>query len=108
MLREIVFHAKENVIKLYVCFLDIKQAFGCDWHDGLFYKLYNSGVNKRIFKVFHFFFTGMKSCVKCQNCKSRWFSVLRGTEQGRVISPPFYLIFKCARGILTWNVFLPY
>ena len=93
MLRELVFHAKENSSKLYVCFLDVKKAFDCVWHDGLFYKLYRSGINKRIFKVFQNLFTGMKSCVKCQNCKSGWFSVLRGTGQGRVISPPFYLVF---------------
>ena len=65
--------------KLYVCFLDVKKAFDCVWTDGLFYKLYKSGVNKHIFKVIQKCFTGMKSCVKCQNCKSRLFSVLRGT-----------------------------
>ena len=35
----------------------------------------------------------MKRCTKCQDCKSHWFSVLRGTGQGRVIYPPFYFIF---------------
>ena len=36
MLRELVFHAKENSSKLYVCFLDVKNAFDCVWHDVLF------------------------------------------------------------------------
>ena len=41
LLRESIFYAKENGSKLYVCFLDVKKAFDCVWHDGLFYKLYN-------------------------------------------------------------------
>ena len=46
MLRESIFYASENGSKVYVCFLDVKKAFDCVWHEGLFYKLYHSGNMK--------------------------------------------------------------
>ncbi|KAH3885146.1 hypothetical protein DPMN_009136 [Dreissena polymorpha] len=39
MLRESVYFAREHGSKLYVCYLDGRQAFDKVWHDGLFYKL---------------------------------------------------------------------
>ena len=47
LIRESIFYARENGSKLFVCFLDVKKAFDCVWHEGLFYKLYNSGINKK-------------------------------------------------------------
>ena len=40
LVQESVNYAKENNSKLYVCFLDAKQAFDHVWHDGLFFKLH--------------------------------------------------------------------
>ena len=93
MLRESIYFAKENGSRLYVCFLDVRKAFDCVWHDGLFYKLYKCGVNKSIFKILQNLYTGMSSCVRHQDCKSDWFPILQGTRQGGVISPFLYLIF---------------
>lgn len=93
MLRESIYFAKENGSRLYVCFLDVRKAFDCVWHDGLFYKLYKCGVNKSIFKILQNLYTGMSSCVRHQGCKSDWFPILQGTRQGGVISPFLYLIF---------------
>ena len=38
-LRESVYFTREHGSKLYVCYLDGRQAFDKVWHDGLFYKL---------------------------------------------------------------------
>ena len=92
LLRESISYAKENGSKLYVCFLDIKKAFDCVWHDGLFYKLYNSGVNKTFCRLIVNMYTDMFSCVRNRGHKSSWFRVLQGTRQGGVISPFLYLI----------------
>ena len=87
LLRESISYAKENGSKLYVCFLDVKKAFDCVWHDGLFYKLYNSGVNKTFCRLVVNMYTDMFSCVRNHGHKSSWFRVLQGTRQGGVISP---------------------
>lgn len=93
MLRESIYFAKENHSRLYVCFLDVRKAFDCVWHDGLFYKLYNMGIDKAIFSILQNLYTGMSSCVKFKGCKSGWFPILQGTRQGGVISPFLYLVF---------------
>ena len=93
LLRESIFYAKENGSKLYVCFLDVKKAFDCVWHDGLFYKLYNSGINKTFCRLIVNMYTDMFSCVRSRGYKSFWFPVLQGTRQGGVISTFLYLIY---------------
>ncbi len=40
-LRESIHFAKENSSKLYIGFLDVRKAFDCVWHSGLFVKYLN-------------------------------------------------------------------
>lgn len=93
LLRESIFSAKENSSKLFVCFLDVKKAFDHVWHEGLFYKLYHSGISKQIYHLIVNMYTDMYSCVKCQGQRSYWFPVLQGTGQGGVLSPFLYLLY---------------
>ena len=72
MLRESISYAAENGSKVYVCFLDVKKAFDCVWHEGLFYKLYHSGINKVFCKLIINMYTGMSSCVRGRGFKSDW------------------------------------
>ena len=69
LLRESIFYAKENGSKFYVCFQDVKKAFDCVWHDGLIYKLYNSGINKTFCRLIVDMYTDMSSCVRSRNYK---------------------------------------
>ena len=89
----IIFYASENDSKVYVCFLDVKKAFDCVWHEGLFYKLYHSGINKVFCKLIINMYMDMSSCVRGRGFKSDWFQVRQGTRQGGVISPFLYLLF---------------
>ena len=93
LLRETVNFANENGSLLYVCFLDVRKAFDCVWHDGLFYKLYNIGIDKALFKILQNLYKGMTSCVKFHGCKSEWFPIQQGTRQGGVISPLLFLVY---------------
>ena len=51
LIKEAIQFAKEKGSKVYACFLDVRKAFYQVWHDGLFYKLYNCGINRTILKV---------------------------------------------------------
>lgn len=93
LLRESIFFAKENSSKLFVCFLDVKKAFDHVWHEGLFYKLYKSGISNQIYHLIVNMYTDMYSCVKYQGQRSYWFPVLQGTRQGGVLSPFLYLLY---------------
>ena len=93
LLHESIAYAKENSSKLYVCFLDAKKAFDKVWHAGLFYKMYNMGVDRSILRSVMEMYDGMTSCVQYMGYRSPWFPVLQGTRQGGVISPFLYLLF---------------
>ncbi|MEW8150680.1 MAG: reverse transcriptase family protein [Candidatus Thiodiazotropha endolucinida] len=93
LVRESLCFAKENGSKVYACYLDIRKAFDQVWHDGLFYKLANCGIDKAILKILLNLYTDMESCVRTQAQKSEWFPVLQGTRQGGVISPFLFLIY---------------
>lgn len=93
LLQESVNFTKKNNSKLYVCFLDVKQAFDNVWHDGLFLKLYDLGMELYIWKFIVNLHENVTSYVKFRGYKSDSFNVLRGTRQGGVTSPLMYLCF---------------
>ena len=93
LVKEAIQFAKEKGSKVYACFLDVRKAFDQVWHDGLFYKLYNRGINRTMLKVIMNLYTDMESCVKTQAHKSAWFPVRQGTRQGGVMSPFLYLVY---------------
>jgi hypothetical protein len=92
-LKESIHNCIENGSKVYVCFLDAKQAFDRVWHTGLFKKLYDSSIDTVVYKSFLNMYTDMVSQVKYRGCLSDWFPVLQGTRQGGVSSPRLYLLY---------------
>ena len=49
--------------KIFACFVDFKKAFDSIWHDGLYYKLLQSGVGGKVFDIIK----SMYSNNKCAN-----------------------------------------
>ena len=92
-LSESLYFAKENNSKLYVCFLDCKQAFDRVWHDGLFYKLMNKNVDRLTLNCIMNMYKGSTSIVRHNGLFSDPVPVRQGTRQGGVSSPSMYLIY---------------
>ena len=89
LLQESVHYARENGSKLYICFLDAKKAFDKVWHDRLFLKLYETGIELYMYlwKILVSLHAQVSSCVLFKGFKSNVFSVTQGSRQGGVISP---------------------
>ena len=51
MFKECCRFAKENHSNLYACFLDVQKAFDKIWHNGLFFKLYQTGKLSNLLRV---------------------------------------------------------
>ena len=51
LLHESIYYADENKSKLYVCFLDAQKAFDKVWHEGLFIKLFEMGIDFYLWKI---------------------------------------------------------
>ena len=93
MVRESMHFTAEFGSKLYMCFLDIRQAFDRVWQDLLMVKLYRKGFNISLIKATIDLYEDMFSCVRSQGVISDWFPVKQGTRQGGCLSPFLYLVF---------------
>ena len=93
ILQESINYAKENNSKLYACFLDAQKAFDKVWHDGLFLKLYEMGLDFYLWKLIVSLHTELSSFVLFRGFKSKPFKIRRGTRQGGVLSPYMFLCY---------------
>ena len=92
-LQETVNHFIERGSKVYCCMLDAASAFDHVWQDGLFYKLFNVGINGRLWRVLRSAYSNVRSCVSFDGILSRWFDVRQSVRQGGVLSAWLYVIF---------------
>ena len=82
-LRECIHFAKENGSRLYVCYLDCKQAFDRVWINGLFYKLSTYGLDRKILQCLFNLYSGLYSSVRHKSITSvDMFPVLQSVRQG--------------------------
>ena len=72
VLRECIYFTHEQHSKLYMCFLDGKQAFDRVWHLGMLYKLH-SCVDQTTFSAIRNMYDNTTSCVSNQGLTSDWF-----------------------------------
>lgn len=93
VLRECIYHSLEQSAKVYLCFLDSKQAFDHVWHDGLIYKLIENNIDATTLLSIRELYRNSKCRVRYQGILSQEFPVLQGTRQGGKSSPLLYLVF---------------
>ena len=91
--QESILHNLERGSKVYTCFLDTRKAFDVVWHEGLFYKLFELGINGKAWRTMKNVYHGMTSRVLFQGEKSEKFNVCQSVRQGGVLSCQFYMIF---------------
>lgn len=92
-LQETVSHYRERRTSTKVVFLDSKKAFDTVDHCRLKIKLNDLGIHGKLWKLLDNMYMNMKSCVKCNNCLSKPFSLERGVRQGSALSAKLYLIY---------------
>ena len=73
--------------KLYTCFIDFKKAFDSIWHEGLFYKLENKGINGNFLKLIVNIYSKTKCALKIYNKTTNYFNYEKGILQGNPLSP---------------------
>ena len=63
------------------------------WHDGLFLKLHELGIELYLWKSLVSLYEDLTSYVKFRGFESRSFNICQGTRQGGVTSPLMFLFF---------------
>ena len=86
LVRETIADNIERGKSVYVGLLDIKKAFDSVWHEGLFYKLFNYGLNGKTWRILRFMFHQFKCMVRYGNETSAEFNAYQGIHQGSPMS----------------------
>ena len=94
LVRETIAFNIENKKNVYVGLLDTKKAFDTVWQDGLFVKLFDSGVNGKTWRVLKDLFDGFKCHVRVGAELSEPFFALQGIHQGAPCSMFFFELFE--------------
>ena len=53
--------------KIFACFIDFKKAFYSIWHEGLFYKILQSGLGGKLYDLIKCMYTENKCAIKIKN-----------------------------------------
>ena len=77
----------------YCAFIDVKKAYDRVWRDGLWKRLWDTGVQGKMWSVIKNMYREVKSCVMVDGEHTSWFETLMGVRQGCVISPILYSVF---------------
>ncbi len=78
----------------YVVLLDVAKAFDSVWSDGLLYKLFNLGLEGRLWRLLQKSYDGFKCEVLVNKTKSSMFLLERGVHQGAPLSMRLYQLFN--------------
>ena len=79
--------------KLYACFVDFQKAFDSVWHDGLFRKLENLGINGNFLNLIINIYKHTKCAVKINRSTTQFFDYNKGVLQGNPLSPILFNLF---------------
>ena len=74
-------------------FVDFQKAFDSVWHDGLFRKLENLGINGNFLNLIRDIYKQTKCAVKINNKTTQFFNYNKGVLQGNPLSPILFNIF---------------
>ena len=79
--------------KVYMCLYDLQKAFDSVEYAVLMDKLFEVGVNGKMWCLLRNWYEGGSCCIKIDGRLSATYSVGRGVKQGSVLSPaPFMLL----------------
>ena len=92
-LNEIVQGRLREDKKIFSLFLVIQKAYDTVWHDGLWYKLWDKGVQGRMWRVIKKMYMSSRSAVLLEGEKSDSFNVEQGVAQGYSLSPILFSVF---------------
>ena len=92
-LHLLIDYAKNFNKTMYCAFLDLSSAYDTVWRDGLFLKLFNSGIQGKFLDVIKSMYSTTKSYIRCNNRQSSVYSYTTGIKQGCNLSCLFFVLY---------------
>ena len=75
---------------MFCAFIDFEKAFDKVWRDGLWFKLLLNNMNGNMYNIIVNMYSGTKSCISYNDCKSEFFPCNNGDVKEKIY-PPFFL-----------------
>ena len=92
-LHAIIEYYKSKNSRVYCAFVDYRKAFDLVERSSLWIKMLKEGVNGKILAIIRNLYMKAKSCVRCKNDLSSFFSCNIGVRQGENLSPILFAIY---------------
>ena len=86
-------YTKQNIAKLFTCFIDFKKAFDSVLHQALFLKLQNLGITGLFYNIVKNMYMDNILRIKIDNGLTDAFHSKLGVRQGDTLSPHLFTIF---------------
>ena len=86
-------YVHQNKTKIFACFIGFQKAFDSIWHNGLFFKLLETGIGGKTFKIIKTMYSNNKCAIRIGNKHTEFFSQERGVRQGCPLSPTLFNIY---------------
>ncbi|MEW8545051.1 MAG: reverse transcriptase family protein, partial [Candidatus Thiodiazotropha sp.] len=93
LVQEVIQYNIDNGSCTYAAFLDTRRAFDSVWHCALFVKLYNLGINGKLWRIIVEMYKDILSAIYINKRQSSWFPVFQGVRQGGVLSTFLFLVY---------------
>ncbi len=93
LVRETISYNIERGSSVWAAMLDIKKAFDTVWIDGLLYRLFHTGMDKKLWNIIYDMYTDAKCSVLIGGERSDWFTVGQGVHQGAPLSMLLFIIY---------------
>ena len=90
--QEVIARYLRGGSRVYMCLYDLQKAFDSVEYPVLLEKLYEVGVNGKMWRLLKSWYEGGSCRVKIDGRLSESFSVERGVKQGSVLSPALFLL----------------
>ena len=77
----------------FLFFLDVRKAFDTVWREGLLLKLWESGVQGKLWHALAALYSSNKSAILVNGRPTRWFDIQQGVRQGGTESPFLFKLY---------------
>ena len=74
-------------------YIDVRKAYDTVWREGNYVRLYDNGVQGKMWRQIQAMGNGLRSKVRLPFGETEWFEVRRGVAQGAAESPWLYSNF---------------
>ena len=82
-----------NNKRLFCAFVDLRKAFDSVYHNALWLKLCQMGINGKMLRIIRAMYDSVKCCVRHCGSYSDFFEVSIGLKQGETLSPILFSLF---------------